>query len=114
MTVTSKNHANGTVVRLEGALDSSSAPKALEQLEKITDHSAPIFVLDCSALTYVSSAGLRTILQMAKKVKTKYNASIGLAAQTSLVQEVFQLAGFSAMFPSHKELSSFNLGAPVQ
>jgi len=57
-------------------------------------------VLDCAALTYVSSAGLRVFLGGAKKLKTA-GGRVAFAALTPAVHEVFELSGFLEVLAVH-------------
>jgi anti-anti-sigma factor len=55
------------------------------------------FVVDCAALEYISSAGLRSLLLTAKTLRTR-NGELVFSGLTGVVREVFDLAGFTAMF----------------
>jgi anti-anti-sigma factor len=55
------------------------------------------FVVDCAALEYISSAGLRSLLLTAKSVRSR-NGELVFSGLTGLVREVFDIAGFTAMF----------------
>jgi len=51
-----------------------------------------------TGLEYISSAGLRSILVVAKKLKIK-NGKIILAGMEESVHEVFEISGFNAIIP---------------
>lgn len=55
------------------------------------------FIIDCSGLTYLSSAGLRGFLTAAKQVKARQGRVIvcGLAG---VVLEVFKISGFLTIY----------------
>ncbi|MBI2952169.1 STAS domain-containing protein, partial [bacterium] len=55
-------------------------------------------VIDLAQLDYVSSAGLRAFLGGAKRLKGG-GGKIALSALKSNVKEVFDLSGFSSLFP---------------
>ena len=57
-------------------------------------------IIDCSALEFISSAGLRSLLLAVKKMKAA-GGVIGLAALQPNVKEVFDISGFSALFTIH-------------
>ena len=60
--------------------------------EKISPDDEAV-VLDLSELVYISSAGLRTILVMAKTLQQR-KTKLALCALNSSIFEIFQIAGF--------------------
>ncbi len=55
-------------------------------------------VLDLGGIEYVSSAGLRVLLLVAKKLRLG-DGELGLCALGPAVRQVFELAGFLSIFP---------------
>jgi anti-anti-sigma factor len=53
-------------------------------------------VVDCSELTYVSSAGLRVFLELARRVSSK-QGKLALCSLARQVQQVFELAGLTSL-----------------
>lgn len=80
-------------VKLEGRLDTLTAPELEEDmqgaLEGVTD-----LVVDLEALEYVSSAGLRVLLRLMKQMKQQ----MVIRNVSELVGEVFEVTGFSDIF----------------
>lgn len=80
-------------VKLEGRLDTLTAPELEEDmqgsLEGVTD-----LVVDLEALEYVSSAGLRVLLRLMKQMKQQ----MVIRNVSELVSEVFEVTGFSDIF----------------
>lgn len=80
-------------VKLEGRLDTMTAPELEEDmqgsLEGVTD-----LVVDLEALEYVSSAGLRVLLRLMKQMKQQ----MVIRNVSELVGEVFEVTGFSDIF----------------
>lgn len=90
-----KRPPDGAELRLEGRLDSSSAPDAQTSMTAVCDEYRSV-VLNLAALDYISSAGLRVLLSLQKKM----NASGGKLTITSVnpsVQEIFEMTGFSGI-----------------
>ena len=77
-------------VSLEGRLDTTTAPE-LEGFLGANIGDASSLVIDCEALTYVSSAGLRVLLASHKKMMGKMK----LKNVQELVMEVFEMTGFA-------------------
>jgi anti-anti-sigma factor len=93
-----QNLENGLAIALvEGRLDASSSIDAQKDLENILDAESSRLLIDLSGLDYISSAGLRVLLVIAKKMQQK-GGKIVLAALTPNVKEVFEISGFSSIF----------------
>jgi anti-sigma B factor antagonist len=91
-----ENAGDVVVAKLAGRLDSSSAPAAEKQLTDLIG-GAPRLAIDLSNLDYISSAGLRVLLLVARKVQHEQGklALFGLAPS---VREVFSISGFDTIF----------------
>jgi len=87
-----------TVVMLEGRLDSTNSGELEKKMLSLLETGEKNFLVDFSALDYISSAGLRVMLMAAKKSKTA-GGKVILAALTDNVKEVFDIAGFTSIFP---------------
>jgi anti-sigma B factor antagonist len=88
---------SATLVIPEGRLDFGSAPSFEKQLGQALAGSGTVpaaVIVDCAALEYVSSAGLRVFL-LAAKASQRAGISFALCALTPAVREVFDLSGFS-------------------
>lgn len=77
-------------VRPEGRLDTNTS-KELEQALAPEIEKYDAIVLDFSELQYLSSAGLRVLLSVQKKMKGK---EFRLTNVNSNVMEVFEITGF--------------------
>lgn len=80
------------VVELEGRLNSSGAPMVDEELKAIADEAEEL-VLDFDKLEYISSAGLRILLSLEKKMKNK--GGMVLKNVKGSVMNVMEVTGFS-------------------
>ena len=85
------------IARLAGRLDSSSAPAAEEQLTRLVGSGVPRLAIDLSKLDYISSAGLRVLLLVARKVQ-QAQGKLALFGLTPGVYEVFSISGFNTIF----------------
>jgi anti-anti-sigma factor len=97
MDITITNEQDRTVVTIIGRMDSVSAPEFDKKVQAEIDGGAERFVVDLAQLDYISSAGLRSMLAMAKKLKMKNGTSI-LSGLKGVVNEVFEISGFSNIF----------------
>jgi anti-anti-sigma factor len=85
------------LVKLEGNLDTNTAPEAQAALDELVSAGASQLLLDFTALDYVSSAGLRVLLATGKKLK-RSGGKMHLFALNETVEEVFEISGFSSIF----------------
>ena len=85
------------IVRLTGRLDSSAAPGAEQTFVGVLGDGAPHLAIDLSKLEYISSAGLRVLLIVAKKVQ-QARGKVALCGLSPNVRENFAISGFDAIF----------------
>ena len=92
--MTTEKIVNGTtvVLKIVGRVSVSTAPE-LEAAVKECITDAQELVLDCSALEYVSSAGLRVLLKAQKQMNAK--GSMKLIDVSESVMEVLDITGFA-------------------
>lgn len=84
------------VLSLNGRLDTETASDLELAVQDLLQAGCSKFVLDLSGVGYVSSAGLRVLLMLAKSVDGK--GSLGLAGLNASVRQVFDVAGFAPLF----------------
>jgi anti-sigma B factor antagonist len=90
--------AGGTLVAtLKGRMDAVTAPEFDAWFSARVQAGENRLVLDMAALDYISSAGLRSLLAAAKRIKTTAGAIV-LCGLTGAVAEVFKMSGFMAIF----------------
>lgn len=85
------------IVRLSGRLDSSAASTAEEALLGALTDNPPRLAIDMTALDYISSAGLRVLLVLAKKVQQQ-KGKVALGGLAANVREVFAVSAFDTIF----------------
>ena len=105
MEITSRKIEEKTIVNVNGRLDAVSAPEFQKALLALIDKGANILVLDFSAVDYISSAGLRAILVVAKQLRSG-QGELSVAELQEMVKEVFELSGFNAILPIFDSLEA--------
>jgi anti-sigma B factor antagonist len=103
-----------TVVIPEGRLDFGAAAGFQRQVEEVlagAGTASAAVIIDCSALDYVSSAGLRVFL-LATRAAQRAGISFALCALTPAVREVFDLSGFSRIISVHADRATAVAQAP--
>jgi len=87
-----------TIMEAAGRLDSESAPETGKRLAELVEGGIRQFVLDLSSMDYVSSAGLRVLLNAARNAQ-KAGGRLVLAAASPQVKQVLDMVGFGAIIP---------------
>ena len=93
MTITTETTASATIVSIEGQINSANATAMEAQVQAIIDGGARGLVFDFSALDYISSAGLRVVLMVAKRARQSQGRLL-LCSLPPQVREVFEISGF--------------------
>ena len=97
MDITETQEKQATILQLSGRLDANTAASADATIATVIGRS-PTVILDLAALDYVSSAGLRVLLKAAKQAQSAKQKLL-LAALQPAVKQVFEISGFSTLFP---------------
>lgn len=86
------------VAQLEGQINSANATGLEADLMGHVDKGQYKIVLDLARLNYISSAGLRVVLMLAKRLK-QGGGALSLCNIQPAVREVFDISGFLAILP---------------
>lgn len=98
--ITEQQHRNGVVIALlHGRLDAESVPAFEQWCDMQFDGEAERIILDFSGLSYISSAGLRSVLSAAKMFKER--CGLAICGLFGLVGQVFQVSGFEEILEVH-------------
>jgi anti-anti-sigma factor len=85
------------VLTLSGRLDTETAADLELSLQDLLGAGERFFLLDLTGIGYVSSAGLRVLLGLAKQLDGG-KGSLRLCGLSAAVRQVFDVAGFSKLF----------------
>jgi anti-sigma B factor antagonist len=88
------------LVTVNGRIDSSSAGLFENRLDDITTKSRYNLILNLAGVSYMSSAGLRTLVKV-KKVCSKGRGDLRLSQLSPRVQEVLDLSGLTSIFETY-------------
>ena len=100
LTIASNPLNDSLVVTLEGRIDANSAKELETQCLAWIDQGQKHLILDFGHVTFISSAGLRALLLVAKKVEP-IQGSVKLVALNHTLKDVFDISGFSNLFQIH-------------
>jgi anti-anti-sigma factor len=93
MPIEHRQEGDVTVVQLSGRLDSAVSGDVMDQLNALVNAGTTKLILNLKELTYISSAGLRSILVAAKLVKSA-NGEMRLCEPNGRVSKVLDESGF--------------------
>ena len=92
MTITKTENGNTVTLTLEGWLDTQAAPELQKELEVI-DEKINSVVIDMEKLQYVSSAGIRQLVAIYKKI----NGQLVIKNTSVELMDVFHMTGIDRM-----------------
>ncbi|HPM79493.1 MAG TPA: STAS domain-containing protein [Candidatus Anammoximicrobium sp.] len=97
MQIQNERSGASLVIRVSGRLDSVSTPTFEAHCQQAIAQGERSLILDFRSLDYLSSAGLRSILIVAKSVGAA-GGEFALANARGMVREVFEISGFLGIF----------------
>lgn len=96
-----ESRVNGIVaVAPAGRIDTTTAPALEQHLIGLLNGGERRIVVDLTGVDYISSAGLRVMLLLARRLQDA-GGRLGLCGMGDPVRQVFQLAGFLPLFVVH-------------
>lgn len=97
MQITERDENGVAVFTLNGRVDSEGAVELDQTLQEATGEGKHQMILDMSGVTYINSAGLRTLADIL--TQNKANAgNLRLVALNPKVERVFKIIGFDKFF----------------
>lgn len=96
------------LVAVAGRVDAASAPQLKQQIEALFDEGRYRIVLDLGGLEYISSPGLRVLIEARKKARDwkitdLEGGDIRIANLPPKIKEVFDLTGFTSLFELYSD-----------
>ncbi len=91
-------HGHLEVFRPAGRLDSATSGDLESLLVERLENGCTVVVLDFSDLDYISSAGLRVVLMVGKRLRAA-GGRLTLASLRESVRDLFEMSGFLSLFP---------------
>jgi len=97
MEISVRKEKNISVVSVTGRMDAVTAPEFEKNLSELMSKGEKKFLVNLAGLEYISSAGLRSILVIAKRSKAGQGEVI-FSGLRGPVEEVFKISGFHSIF----------------
>jgi anti-sigma B factor antagonist len=104
MEIATREFNRCTVVEPSGRIDSATAPQLAAVLNEYIDEGQYNLVLDMSDVDFISSAGLRVLIDTQKKCQRLSRGELVLADVPEHIHEAFDLAGFLPLFEFYDEV----------
>jgi anti-anti-sigma factor len=93
-----------TIVDIIGRLDGRTAPQAQQEIIPLIDSDC-LLVINMKECDYVSSAGLRVILMIGKKLAA-VDGEGALANLSDEVKDIMEMTGFDHVFENYDSIES--------
>ena len=104
MQIQSYIHGQRLDLILTGKMDALAIAEVEKTVEAAVSPTVCAAVVDLSGVDYISSAGLRLLLTLFKKLQ-QAGGTMALAGTKAYCQKVIELAGFGGIFPMFEQVS---------
>ncbi len=98
MQVTTDQFKRCNLVTVTGRIDSNTTPQLFKVFDSIIAENRFKIVFDMGGVEFISSAGLRVLINTQKTCKRWNRGELVLANVTQKIYQVMDLAGFISMF----------------
>ncbi len=98
MSISTDRQGAALIVKANGRVDGANALEFHEALEASIGSDDRAMVLDLGGVSYISSAGLRVVLLVAKTLQ-KQKARMAVCSLSDSIREIFEISGFDKIIP---------------
>lgn len=88
-----KDSASEVLAQVQGELDSTAVENFNEQIASVLNNAGRAITFDFTELSFISSAGLRSLLLINKKAQAN-GGSVTISGACPEIKHVFNLTGF--------------------
>lgn len=104
MEVSTTDFKRCSLIEVDGRIDSQTAPQLAEAFEEIIESGRFKIVMDMGDVDFISSAGLRVLIDAQKTCKRWNRGELILADLPPVVSEALDLAGFTPLFTIYDDV----------
>ena len=90
-------NGNQVIAKFSGRLDTPAAVQTAEDVKPLLAVENKEIILDCTALEYISSSGLRIFLSIRKEAAT-HGSKVIVRHINDDIRQVFMMTGFVSLF----------------
>ncbi len=98
MEISTREFKHCTLIEVSGRIDSATAPELAAALNDLMDEGKYNLILDLSEVDFISSAGLRVLIDTQKTCQHLNRGRLALVEVPERIYQAFDLAGFVALF----------------
>lgn len=108
MEITHRRMNRVDLVEVSGRVDAATSPQLKQQIEALFEEGRYRIVLNLAGLEYISSPGLRVLIEARKKAREwkitdLEGGDIRIANLPPKIKEVFDLTGFTSLFELYSD-----------
>ncbi len=100
MEINTETRNGALIAKAEGRIDGENARDFESAVQTAVRDREGAVIIDCQNLSYISSAGLRAILLIAKTLG-KRDVKFALCSLSEPIAEIFQISGFDQIISTH-------------
>ena len=101
MQITTNISNQNLIISLSGRLDTITSPQLEEEINRNSFDEIETVTLNMRALEYISSAGLRVVLKLHKKM-TAQGGQLKLINVNDMIMEIFTMTGMDSFLEIEK------------
>jgi anti-sigma B factor antagonist len=106
MEISTSQYKHCDMIRVTGRIDSATAPQLNDAINKLMDENHYKIVLDMSGVDFISSAGLRVLVNTQKSCKRYNRGELVLSSVTGNIRAALDLAGFMPLFRIFEDVTT--------
>jgi anti-sigma B factor antagonist len=111
MDISHTRHDQVDTITISGRLDAATAPALRAKLDSLFEAGRDRIVLDLEQLNYVSSPGLRVLIEARKRARERklsdlQGGDVRIVHLPARIREVFELTGFISLFEIYDDLAA--------
>ncbi len=99
-----------SILSLPERLDSVTCPEVESALKPLIAANPHQLICDCTPMKYISSTGLRVLLQAAKNLKRSGGRLVLVCSKSSYVYEIFELTKITIGIPIYETVDEAKAG----
>lgn len=105
VTIESTQAAAHVIVKVAGRMNAENSHEFEDACKVWTNQGVNHLIIEMSELTYVSSMGLRSFIEIGKLLQNQ-GGTLRLCCLTGLVKQVFEITRLNSIFPIHDSIDS--------
>ncbi len=102
MELVEKHTGTVTILEISGRLDSTSSKELEEKVMAVVSGGVKHLLMDFGGVDYINSSGLRVLLMAFQQLR-KNGGKLHLCAIKDYMREVFDISGYTEIFPLFSE-----------